>query len=242
MELPESTPEPRPRIWLDRLQALFEVLLMSGVFSSFVATIPLALRDHGSEALLKSVRTVTSFVLLESVITFALLALILKAHGEKLEDLGLRFDRWRRRFLLGLAIIPGLFLLNGVVGTAFRLLLPKYYSERNPLMDVVHSPQDLALFIVSVLIAGGVKEELQRSFILTRFRRHLGGAWLGLVLWSIAFGAGHYVQGVQGMVIAGLFGLVFGAVYLLTANLIAPMVSHGLYDTLALLGYWFLRS
>lgn len=242
MELPESTPELHPRIWLDRLQALFEVLLMCGVFSSFVATIPLALRTHDSEALLKNVRTVTSFVLLESAITFALLALILKAHGEKLADLGLRFDRWRNRFLLGLAIVPGLFLLNGVVGTAFRMFLPKYYSERNPLMEVIHSPQDLALFIISVLIAGGVKEELQRSFILTRFRRHLGGAWLGLVLWSIAFGAGHYVQGMQGMVVAGLFGLVFGSVYLLSANLIAPIVSHGLYDTLALLGYWFLRS
>ncbi len=242
MELPESTPEPQPRVWLDRLQALFEVLLMSGVFSSFVATVPLALHAHNSEALLKSVRSVTSFVLLESAVTFALLAFLLKAHGETLADLGLRFDRWRSQFMLGLAVVPGLFVLNGLVGTAFRVFLPQYYSERNPLMELVHSPQDLALFVISVLIAGGVKEELQRSFILTRFRRHLGGAWLGLVLWSIAFGAGHYVQGVQGIVIAGLFGLVFGAVYLLTANLIAPMVSHGCYDTLALLGYWFLRS
>jgi membrane protease YdiL (CAAX protease family) len=99
----------------------------------------------------------------------------------------------------------------------------------------------LVLLIISVLIAGGIKEELQRAFILIRFRDHLGGARLGLVLWSIAFGAGHYVQGFQGMVIAGLFGLVFGTIYLLRGNLIAPMVSHGLYDMVALLGYWFLR-
>jgi membrane protease YdiL (CAAX protease family) len=240
MELPESTPEPRQRVWLDRLQALFEVLLMSGVFSSFVATVPLAIRAHGSDALLKSVRTVASFVLLEAGITFLLLALILRAHGETLADLGLRFDRWRGRLILGIAIVPGLFFLNGLVGSMFRIFLPRYFTGRNPLMEIVHSPQDLILFIISALIAGGVKEELQRAFILTRFRHHLGGAWLGLVLWSIAFGAGHYVQGVQGMVIAGLFGLGFGLVYLLTSNLIAPMVSHGLYDTLALLGYWFL--
>ncbi len=241
MELPESTPQPRQRVWLDRLQALFEVLLMSGLFSSFVATVPLTFREHGSETLLTSVRTVSSLVLLEAGITFLLLALILKAHGETIAGLGLRVGGLRRQFILGIAIVPGLFFLNGLVGSLFRIFLPKYFTERNPLMDIIHSPQGLILFIFAALIAGGVKEELQRAFILTRFRQHLGGAWLGLILWSIAFGMGHYVQGFQGMVIAGLFGLAFGAVYLLTSNLIAPMVSHGIYDTLALLGYWFFR-
>jgi membrane protease YdiL (CAAX protease family) len=242
MDLPETEPGLQKRLWLDRLQALFEVFLMSGVFSSFVATVPIALRDQGRGELMTSVRAVTGFVLLEAAITFILLALILKAHAETLADLGLRWDRWSRRLALGVAIVPGLFFVNGVIGTAFRIFLPKYFSERNPLMEIIHTPQDLALFIVSVLIAGGIKEELQRAFILTRFRQRLGGAWLGLIIWSVAFGAGHYIQGVQGMVIAGLFGLVFGIVYLLQANLIAPMASHGLYDTLALLGYWFFHK
>jgi membrane protease YdiL (CAAX protease family) len=240
MELPETAPGLQKRIWLERLQALFEVLLMSGLFSSFVAAVPLALQNHG--AMMTSVRTITSFVLLEAAITFVLLALILKAHGESLADFGLRWDSWLGRLGLGIALVPGLFFVNGLVGGAFRIFLPKYFSERNPLMEIIHTPQELALFVVSVLIAGGIKEELQRAFILTRFRQHLGGAWLGLILWSIAFGAGHYIQGPQGMVIAALFGLVFGVVYLLKANLIAPMVSHGLYDTLALLGYWFFHK
>ena len=241
MEPPEPTPEAQMHGWLDRLQAFFEIILMSGLFSSFVATVPFTVRSHGTEALLKSVRVVTSFVLLEAGITFLLLALILKAHGEKLANLGLRWERWRSHLIIGIAAVPVLFFLNGLVGGAFRLFLPKYSTERNPLMEIIHTPEDMVLFVVSVLIAGGIKEELQRAFILIRFRDHLGGARLGLVLWSIAFGAGHYVQGFQGMVIAGLFGLVFGTIYLLRGNLIAPMVSHGLYDMVALLGYWFLR-
>ncbi len=242
MELPESTTGTRRRVWLDRLQAVFEILLMSGFFSSFVATVPIALHKHGAEALLKSVRTVTSFVLLEAGITFVLLALLLKAHGETLADLGLRWNQWRSQLVIGIVLVPVLFFLNGLVGGFFRLFLPRYFSERNPLMDIIQTRQDLALFIVSVLIAGGVKEELQRAFILTRFRQHLGSAWLGLILWSGVFGAGHYIQGLQGMIIAGLFGLLFGAIYLLRANVIAPMVSHGLYDTAALIGYWILRK
>jgi len=215
---------------------------MSGLFSSFVATVPFALRRHGTEALLNSVHVVTSFVLLEAAITFVLLALILKAHGETLADLGLRLNRWRCQLIVGIAIVPGLFLLNGLVGGVFRVFLPKFFTERNPLMEIIHTPRDLVLFIISVLIAGGVKEELQRGFILTRFRDHLGGARLGLLLWSIAFGAGHYLQGLQGIIIAGLFGLVFGAVYLLGRNLTAPIVSHSLYDIVALLCFWFLRK
>ena len=242
METPEFVPESQKRVWLDRLQAFFEVILLSGLFSSFVATVPFTLHKYGSEALLKSVRVVTSFVLLEAGITFVLLALILKAHGENLAALGLHWHRWKGQLILGIAVVPALFFVNGLVGGAFQTFLPKYFSERNPLLEIIHTPGDLILFIISVLVAGGVKEELQRAFILTRFHNHLGGARLGLVLWSIAFGAGHYVQGLQGMLVAGLFGLVFGIVYLSRGNLIAPIVSHGLYDTVALLGYWFLRG
>ncbi len=214
---------------------------MSGLFSSFVATVPIALHNHGTDALLKNVRAVTSFVLLEAAITFILLALLLKAHGETLADLGLRWNRWRRQLIIGIALVPVLFFMNGLVGGFFRVFLPKYFTERNPLMEIIHTPQDLSLFIISVLIAGGVKEELQRAFIINRFRQHLGGAWLGLGIWSVAFGAGHYIQGLQGMVIAGLFGLIFGSVYILRANVIAPIASHSLYDTAALIGYWILH-
>ncbi len=62
---------------------------------------------------------------------------------------------------------------------------------------------------------------------------------MGLVVWSIGFGAGHYVQGVQGVVTAALYGLIFGIVYLQSGSLIAPIVAHSAYDSLALLAYWF---
>ena len=241
MEPPEPTAGSQNPLWLNRLQAIFEVVLMSGLFSSFIATVPFTLRRSSGEVLLQNVRVVCSFVLLEAGITFALLALILMAHGETLQDLGLHWVRWRSQLIIGIAIVPALFFLSAIVSGMFKVLLPKYFTERNPLMDIIHTRNDLGLFIVSVLIAGGVKEELQRAFILTRFRNHLGGAKLGLVLWSLVFAAGHYVQGFQGVVVAGLFGLVFGAVYLFCGNLIAPITSHGLYDTVALLGYWFLH-
>ena len=64
---------------------------------------------------------------------------------------------------------------------------------------------------------------------------------LGLIIWSVDFCAGLYLQGLQNAEAAGLFGLLFGAVYLARGSLVAPMVAHGAYDSLALLAYWFLR-
>lgn len=242
MEEQNSSSEPRSRVWLDRGQALFEVFLVSGVLSSFIATLPFAIYSHGSGMNLKSAPVVAGFVLLEAAITLLLLNLILKAHGEKLSGLGLRWVRWKSELRIGLAVVPFLFLLNGIIGVLFKHFLPRLFSEHNPLVEIIHAPQDLVLFVIAGLLAGGIKEELQRAFILERFRAHLGGAWFGLVLWSIAFGAGHYVQGAQGTVVAGVLGFVFGVIYLVRKNLIAPIVSHGLYDTLALLGYWFFRG
>ncbi len=224
----------------DRFQAFIEVLLLSGLISSYLAALIFsAFHGNGVDLLAMDAAIVSLFVLLEAAFTLLLLVAILKAHRETFCSLGLRWKRWKFYLLLGLGLVPFFFLINALAASVFRVYLPKYYIELNPLTKTIQTPQQLTLFIISALVAGGIKEELQRAFILSRFRRYLGGAWLGLVLWSLAFGAAHYVQGVQGITIATLYGFIFGVVYLLSGSLIAPIVAHGVYDTLALLAYWF---
>ncbi len=228
---------------LDRLQAVIEVLLLSGLVSGFFAAIPFSIRMKGdTSGILTDARLVAATLMLEAAISFILLWLILRVHRESLRSLGLHFRRWRADLIVGVGLVPMLFLANILVTLAFRHLLPKYYLDHNPLTEIIRSPLDLGLFITSALVAGGIKEELQRGFILTRFRQHLGGSGAGLVIWSLAFGAQHYVQGVQGVVAATLFGFIFGAVYLARSSLLAPIITHGVYDTAALLGYWFSRG
>jgi len=235
-------PLPKERAWLDRLQAVLEVFLLSGLVSGFFAVLPFSLQAKGGLALTRDARTVALYLLLDTGISLILLFVILGVHRETLRGLGMRFTHWRFDAVLGLGVVPVLFILNAMVGVGFRILLPRYYIDRNPLTEIIHTPQELALFLLSAFVAGGIKEELQRAFIITRFRRHLGGAWLGLVIWSLAFGAGHYAQGLQGIVAATLFGFLFGLIYLLRGSLIAPILAHSLYDTAALLGYWISRS
>jgi len=237
--LPPISEAPR-RTWVDRVQALFEVFLLSGLISSLLAgMIYYAVQGKRAVGPLNNAKFFSIYLLLESATTFLLLITVLKARRETLAGLGLRRDGWKSQMLLGFALVPFLFLINAAVTNAFRIYLPQYYVEKNPLMELMHTPQQLLLIVFSALIAGGIKEELQRAFILTRFRVYLGGGGMGLVIWSIGFGLGHYVQGLQGVVAATLYGFIVGIIYLLSGSLIAPIIAHGAYDTLALLAYWF---
>jgi uncharacterized protein len=232
--------ECRYRPLVEKLLAFFEVILLSGLASSSLAYLPLFI-VHGKklDLLASNAKTVSFFLILESAITLLLLAAVLGIHGESFRDLGLRLDRWKTNLSIGLALVPLLFLINALVAFVFRTYLPKYFVEQNPLIDIIRTPQQLVLFIFSALFAGGIKEELQRAFIIRRFSRYLGGAGLGLVLWSFAFGAGHSAQGAQGITAAVLYGFAFGILYLMRGSLIPPMVAHGVYNSLVLLLYWF---
>ena len=234
--------KPKRPTWVERVQALLEVLLLGGLVSSYVAIVPLQLLGAEERRFLKDARWITGFVIMEAAVALMLVLALLHIHRQKPSHLGLHAAAWRKNVAIGVALVPLLFLINGIVALLIRRFLPAFYMEDNPLIQTIRTPRDLALFLTAVLFAGGLKEEIQRAFILTRFRDYLGGPSVGLLLWSIAFGAQHYVQGVQGAVAAALFGMVFGIVYLVRNSLVGPIVAHGIYDAAALLGYWFLEG
>src|SRR5258708_36247090 len=96
----------------------------------------------------------------------------------------------------------------------------------------MRTPGRALMFAGLVVVAGGVREELQRAFLLRRFERSLGGATVGLVVASAAFGVGHLVQGVDAVIATALLGAFWGVVYLRRRSVIAPMVSHSGFDLL----------
>jgi membrane protease YdiL (CAAX protease family) len=64
------------------------------------------------------------------------------------------------------------------------------------------------------------------------------GVWLGLLGSSLLFGLAHAVTRMY-VVLAGLVGIYLGGLWLVSGNLTAPIVAHGLYDFIAIL--WLLR-
>ena len=89
---------------------------------------------------------------------------------------------------------------------------------------------DLAL----VSTAAGVGEELLfRGFLQASLADWLG-PWVGLALASLLFGLAHLITPTYG-VLAALLGAYLGGLWLACNNLLAPIVTHALYDFVALL-------
>ena len=79
---------------------------------------------------------------------------------------------------------------------------------------------------------------MYRGYLLTRTAQLFGGtgrAWLaGLGATTLLFGLGHGYQGAAGVIDTGLFGLLFGVLYLFAGrNLWIPVIAHGVADTTA---------
>ena len=119
---------------------------------------------------------------------------------------------------------------------SLRVLVPGLQNlDGNPLEQLAGTPgESAALGLVGVL-AGGLREELQRAFLLRRFERHLGGPIVGVIVLSVAFGLGHVIQGWDAAVATGVLGAFWAVIYLRRRSAVAPIVSHSGYNTLEVL-------
>jgi membrane protease YdiL (CAAX protease family) len=116
-----------------------------------------------------------------------------------------------------------------------QLLAPSLHNvPQNPMQDLLRRPRDAGLFAIVVIVAGGVREEIQRAFILHRFDRWLGGAGVGVVVSSAIFGLGHLLQGNDVAVATALMGAFWAIVYVRRRSVVAPMVSHATFDLMQL--------
>ena len=73
---------------------------------------------------------------------------------------------------------------------------------------------------------------MQRAFLLDRFERHLGPAWVGVVVLSALFGLGHLLQGWDAAITTGVLGAFWAVIYLRRRSIVAPLVSHALFNSL----------
>jgi len=222
-----------------RLQSLGEILVTLG-FLTDAASAALLSPFASLSNPLGSVRALAALTLLASFLMVLLIAWLLRLRGESIRTFCLgQGAPLRSGVKLGLLLVPGMFVSAFLLKSLIRHLLPTLYSgEHNVLEDLMQSPADLGLFLVVAIVAGGFREELQRAFIIRRFEAGWGPAWVGAILFAVLFGYGHRVQGMDEAIIAGVFGLLWGGIYVARRNIVATSLSHGLYDSLELIRYY----
>jgi membrane protease YdiL (CAAX protease family) len=177
----------------------------------------------------------------ETLYLFALGVLSLFLRGVNWPEIGWRFERgW-----LGLIVV-------GVIAGGL-IEAQELYLTQPLLIAATGQPPDLSDFhnirgnwamaalglpLIWLLAAFG-EEWVYRGWLMNRFADLFGrkpfGWMLALILANVVFGFAHLYQGPTGMIEAAEDGVLFAVVYFATGrNLIAPMVAHGVQDTIDL--------
>jgi membrane protease YdiL (CAAX protease family) len=220
------------------MQALIEVLLCSSVptqlaIGAFLRLVGVRPTDAAGNLSLGFVLTLS---LADTVLLVALMVALMRSHGESPSLLWLGRRPVGREVLYGLLTVPLVIVTASVLLNAIRLFAPWLHNVAgNPLEQLAASPGEAALLGLVAIVAGGVREELQRAFLLLRFEQHLGGARAGVIILSIGFGLGHFVQGWDAVIATGVLGAVWAVVYLKRRSSIAPVISHSVFNSLEIL-------
>ena len=246
LDLPPPSTEPvagalsRQVLPVERLGAVIEVLLCSG-FPTQVLVFA-ALTQFGLE-----VRTangglappfIVTWALADMVLILGLVGVFLRAHGERVGEFVLGNRRPAREIALGLLLIPAAFVLVVLVLAIALSVRPSLNNVPvNPFESMMRSPRDAAIFALVVMLAGGVREEVQRGFIIRRFDQYLGGGLVGIPLYSVLFGLGHIEQGYAAAIATGVLGAAWGVVYYSRRSIVAPMISHAGFNLGQLVKY-----
>ncbi len=223
-----------------RLGALFEVLLCSDFPTQLFIGQVLALfglRPFTSDHFYSATFIVT-LSLADAGLLVGLVFAFLHLHGERPRDV--LFGRrpvWREA-VLGVFLIPVVFVVAVIVLATVQQLAPSLHNiPHNPLESLIRTPASAVVFALVAVVSGGIREEVQRAFILHRFEQHLGGAPLGLAIFSVVFGAGHVIQGWDAAVTTTALGALWGILYLARRSIAAPMVSHAGFDLVEIVGF-----
>ena len=100
----------------------------------------------------------------------------------------------------------------------------------------------LLMLVLAWTLAALVEETAFRGYLLTRFRELLGDGRAGLVVavlaCSLLFGLLHTEQGVVGVVLATVDGVLFSVLRLWSGTVWAPILCHGFINTIGFVSFY----
>jgi membrane protease YdiL (CAAX protease family) len=230
---------------IERAAAALEVALCSGFPTQIVIITVLA--TFGLQPRLADGRFNATFVfaltLLDTLLLVGLICFFLRAHRESIREQLFGHRQLGLELWLGLALIPASFGVMLVTLLLVQLIAPSLRNVlQNPLAELATTRSEALVFAFVVVIAGGVREEIQRGFVLRRFEQYLGGGLAGLTTFSLLFGLGHLEQGRNVAIATAVLGAFWGVVFLRRRSIAAPMVAHAGFNLLQVVNFLVQRA
>lgn len=213
--------------------ALLQIIACSGFPTQILIVIVMTLLGFKQTANPDdwSLGYVGTLLVLDSVVVVSLAILFLRVHGERPIDVFLDMQPMLGEIVRGLLLVPVVFLMVGTIALLVQRYAPGLHQETNPFQSLVRAPYGILIVSALSVIVGGLREEIQRAFVLHRFTQ-IGAPVIGLLAFSALFGLGHLVQGWDAVIMTSALGLTWGLVYLRRRSIIAPAICHGLFDVI----------
>lgn len=162
-------------------------------------------------------------IIIESLI-FLLIFLVLKREGENLKVVG-----WRnltfQNILIGFAFLIFANLVLLIITKLFNVTQPaeiKYLLPRNT--------TDRIFWTLMSLTAGIAEETGFRGYVLTKLNLFFKNWWATVIISSFFFGIGHFYQGLGGVILTGVYGLLFCLLFIWRKSLYPGIIAHFLHN------------
>lgn len=169
-------------------------------------------------------------------VTFVLLIVLLNGQGDGFKSLGWKNHKWLPQLLRGAFFGLLTFILINVLITPVLNALSPSQGTGSGIMAHFTDMSILWVWVLFAILGGGLVEEFQRVFIITRFEKWKGKKVVLLILLidAVSFGIGHLYQGTAGAISAALTGIIFGLIYLRKRSFIEAFTAHAIYDVIGI--------
>ncbi|MEM7740897.1 MAG: CPBP family intramembrane glutamic endopeptidase [Pseudomonadota bacterium] len=212
------------------MRGLIEILVVTAIWAALILN---SVPHAGPIAVFASIVAITFFQVLRQ---------------ERWSHLGLRFPRSWIGLGAGTLATIGVFLSVVVLSPLILQFADRLTGgAERALPDVTTMSHLLMLLLLSWTTAAIGEEMIFRGFLMTRVADLFGRSamsWVvALVLSSIIFGSLHAYQGINGMLVTGMVGFIFGVWYLIgRRNLLPLIIAHGLVDTMSVMALYLVET
>ena len=171
-------------------------------------------------------------IILQTIL-ITLVVLSLRRNGESLSAIGFgKNDFTISNTVTGIIFFVGAFTLMFIIKSAFTrsgYLPPEEIDYILPMTITEKS-----LWVVLSLGAALSEEFSFRGFVISRFKILTNKYLVGAIIGSLAFSMGHIYQGISGVILTFIYGMLFAGLYVARRSLFPCVVAHFLQDVIVL--------
>lgn len=159
---------------------------------------------------------------------------VMRRTGSGFSELGLgRSDMKSSNIVAGLIFFVGAWLIMIILKSA--LSESGYVSDEN-LINILPTSAGERILWFFLAAGAALSEEIAfRGYVISRVRKITGTYWMGAVLGSVAFSTGHLYQGIAGVLLIFIYGMLFSGLYIARKSVLPCIVAHFLQDLTVLL-------